>query len=153
MEKIDDFDVAILRLLQDDTRVTSETLAEAVGLSPTACQRRLKRLRESGAIAREVAVLDPDRVGGRITLIVQIVLERTRVDFVDSFKRDMLKAPEVQQCYYVTGEYDFVLIVTADDLADYEAVTQRLFFGNRSIQKFHTTVVMQSVKLGLGIRL
>lgn len=151
MSEIDQFDRTILSLLQDNARMTSEAIGDAVGLSPTACQRRIKRLRENGVISSEIAVLDPEALGGRVTLIVQIVLERGRADIVDAFRREVRGIPEIQQCYYVTGEYDFILVVTASDMADYEQLTRRIFFGNPNIQKFHTIVVMQSVKTGLKI--
>ena len=153
MVDLDQFDVAILNLLQVNNRLTSEAIAERVGLSPTACQRRIKRLRAEGAIAKEIAVIDPELVGGRITLIVQAVLARGRADIVDAFKREVQAIPEVQQCYYVTGEADFILIVTAEDIAAYERLTRRIFFGNPNIQKFQTIVVMDSVKVGLEIPL
>ena len=149
----DPLDIAILRHLQRSTRTTSEAIAEAVGLSPSACQRRIKRLRQCGAIASEIAVLDPGVAGQRLTLIVQVVLARGRADIVDSFKQAVRKVPEVQQCYYVTGDVDFILVITARDMSDYEDLTRRLFFDNRDIQKFQTIVVMDTVKLGLEIPL
>ena len=153
MSDLDQFDVAILRCLQDNNRMTTEAVGTAVGLSPTACQRRIKRLRETGAIAAEIAVLDPDRVGGRMTLILQVTLRRGGAHLVDAFRRDIVKVPEVQQCYYVTGDYDFVLIVTAKDMADYERLIRRAFFDDPNIQRFHTAVVMDTVKRGLAIPL
>lgn len=149
MSEMDDFDVAILRCLQDDNRMTSEAIAEQVGLSPTACQRRMRKLRQSGAIMGDVSIIDPERVGGRMIMIVQVVLERGRADIVDAFKRDVRRTPEIQQCYYVTGDADFVLVVTAKDMVDYERLTRRIFFENPNIQKFHTMVVMEAVKAGL----
>ncbi len=151
MTDLDDFDVAILRCLQVDNRQTTEVIGSEVGLSPTACQRRIKRLRASGVIASEVAILDPDRIGGRLTLIVQVLLARGRADIIDSFKREIRDIPEVQQCYYVTGEHDFILVITAEDMASYEKLTRRIFFANPNIQKFQTIVAMESVKLGLQI--
>ena len=150
MTELDAFDVKLLTLVQEDCRQTSEALADKVGLSPTACQRRLKRLREAGVIRREIAVLDPDRLGGRLTVIVEVVLERGRPDIIDDFKRRMRALPEVQQCYYVTGNSDFVLIVVVDDMKAYEAFTQRVLFASKAIQKFQTTVVMDTVKAGLA---
>lgn len=147
----DPLDLAILRRLQRSTRETSETIAAAVGLSPSACQRRIKRLRQSGAIASEIAVLDPEIAGSRLTLIVEVVLAGGRADLVDRFKRMVRDVPEVQQCYYVTGDTDFILVITAKDMADYERLTRLLFFDKRDIHKFHTIVVMDTVKLGLGI--
>ena len=151
MSDLDDFDVAILKRLQDNNRETSDVIADAVGLSATSCQRRIKRLRERGAIAADIAVLNPDVVGGRVTLIVEIILERGRADIVDAFKREMRKLPEVQQCYYVTGNADFILIVTAHDMASYEQFTRRAFFGNPNILRFNSIVVMDTVKAGLQI--
>lgn len=153
MDDLDHFDVALLNQLQRDNRQTSEALAAEVGLSPTACQRRMKRLREAGTIRADVAVLDPARVGRRATFIVQVDLARGRADIIDGFKRDMQKIPEVQQCYYVTGESDFIVIIVAEDIAHYEALTRRIFFDNPDIRKFHTQVVMDSVKLGLTVPL
>jgi Lrp/AsnC family leucine-responsive transcriptional regulator len=151
MLKLDDFDLAILRCLQVSTRLATEEIGDRVGLSATACQRRIKRLRDDGVIAKEVAILSPRALGERVTLIVEVVLARGRADVVDTFKRDISAVPDVQQVYYVTGECDFVLIVNAASIADYEVLTRRLFFDNENIQKFHTTVVMESVKLGLEV--
>ena len=153
MADLDQFDTALLRELQRNNRITSDVLAERVGLSPTACQRRVKRLRETGAIKAEVAVVAPDAAGKRVTLIVEIVLERGRADIIDNFKRDVQAIPEIQQCYYVTGKADFVLIMTAADMEEYERLTRRIFFANPNIQHFTTIVVMDSVKIGLEIPL
>jgi DNA-binding Lrp family transcriptional regulator len=151
--RLDPFDLAILARLQTNNRLTSDEIARAVHLSPTACQRRIKRLRAEGVIVGDVAVLSASALGRRLTLLVEVVLVRGRADVVESFKALVRAAPEVQQCYYVTGEHDFVLVVTAEDMADYERLTQRLFFGFPHVQKFHTTVVMETVKLGLGLPL
>ena len=153
MIDLDDFDTALLRELQRNNRVTSEVLAERVGLSPTACQRRVKRLRETGAIRAEVAVVASDAAARRITLIVEIELERGRADIVDNFKREVQSIPEIQQCYYVTGKADFVLVMTARDMEEYEQLTRKIFFGNPNIQHFTTIVVMDSVKVGLEVPL
>ncbi len=153
MISLDSFDLAILRILQDDNRATSDAIGESVGLSSTACQRRMKRLRAEGVIAKDCAVIAPDVIGGRMTMIVTIVLERGRADIIDAFKRQVQEVPEIQQCFYVTGEHDFVLIVTAKDMAEYERFTRRVFYGNENIQKFNTTVVMERVKTGLAIPL
>lgn len=153
MENIDEFDIGIMNCLQENVRLTSEVIAERVGLSPTACQRRIKKLRSSGAIAQEIAVISPDVVGGRMILLVQVTLNRAGPQIIDEFKREILKIPEVQQCYYVTGDYDFALIISVKDMAAYEKLTRNAFFGNLKIQQFHTTVVMDAVKVGLHIPL
>jgi len=153
MAEIDDFDRRLLSLVQEDSRLTSDALAEKVGLSPTACQRRLRRLRDEGVIARDIAVLDPAKVGGRLTVLVEIVLQRGSPQILDDFKRRMRALPEVQQCFYVTGDSDFVLVVIVEDIKAYEAFTERVLFASKAIQKFQTTVVMDTVKAGLTVPL
>lgn len=153
MTEIDAFDVKLLNLVQEDRSKTSETLAEHVGLSATACQRRLKRLRDEGVIAREVAVVDPEKVGRKLTVIVEVILQHGRPDIVDDFKRRMMKLPEVQHCYYVTGASDFVLVVVTEDMKAYEGFIHRVLYASKSIQRFETTVVMDTVKTGLAVPL
>jgi len=96
---MDAFDRKLLDLVQDDNQRTAEALSAAVGLSPSACQRRLKRLRRDGVIVGDVAVLAPDAVGRHLTMIVEVTLTRERPDLVDAFKRSMQQTPEVMQCY------------------------------------------------------
>lgn len=143
----------LLALVQEDARATSERLAAEVGLSPAAVQRRLKRLRATGVIAATVAVVSPEAVGRPMSFLVEVQLERERADLHDAFKRQIRATPEVQQCWYVTGDADFVLVVTARDMADYEAFTRRVFFGNPNIRRFKTSVVMDRVKTGLSVPL
>lgn len=150
---MDTFDTAILNALQIDNRMTAEVMAERVGLSPTACQRRIKRLREQGAVAADIAVLSPEFLGNRITFLVHVVLVHGGTWAIDKFKREMIKVPEVQQCYYTTGDYDFLVVITARDVPEYEQLTRRIFFDNSDIQRFNTTVVMDTVKVGLQIPL
>lgn len=149
--ELDAFDIRLLALVQADARRGTEALAAEIGLSAAAVQRRLKRLREAGVIAATVAVLSPEAVGRSMTFVVEVSLERERADLMDAFKREIRATPEVQQCYYVTGETDFLLVVTARDMADYEAFTRRKFFGNPNIRRFKTSVVMDRVKVGLAV--
>lgn len=148
---MDAFDKQLLSLLQENNRQTAEQLSEKVGLSPAACQKRIKRLRESGVIARDISVLSPAAVGRRLTMVVEVTLERERPEILDEFKRKMRATPEVMQCYYVTGNADFILVVTARDMKDYEDFTRRFFFQNSNVRRFHTNVVMDNVKVGLAV--
>lgn len=152
MLDLDSFDIALLSALQENNRLTSDVLAERVGLSATACQRRMKRLRDSGAILKDIAVLNPDLLGV-LTLIVNIEINGGQRHRLDMFKRDMMRLAEVQQCYYVTGSTDFVLIVTAANIAAYERFTRQHFFAHQAIARFSTLVVMETVKAGLAIPL
>ena len=148
---MDIFDAKLLNLVQQNNRLTAEQLSDLVDLSPTACQRRLKRFRENGTIVGDIAVIDPEAVGRRMTMIVQVSLEREQLEHLDQFKKSMLATPEVMQCYYVTGSADFILILTAKDMKDYENFTRRFFFNNPNIRHFNTNVVMDHVKVGLAI--
>ena len=148
---MDKFDAAILNAVQDNNRLTAEQLSGRVGLSPAACQKRLKKLRDNGTIARDISVLVPEAVARGLTMIVEVTLERERAELIDQFKKTMLAAPEVMQCYYVTGSADFILVLTAKDMKDYEDFTRRYFFQQSNVSRFRTNVVMDRVKVGLAI--
>ncbi len=148
---MDEFDLKLLELVQENSRLTAEQLSETVGLSPTACQKRLKKMRDTGVITKDVSILNREIVGRSLTMIVEVTLERERPEFLDQFKETMLKTPEVMQCYYVTGNADFIVILTAKDMKDYEDFTRRFFFHNSNVKRFHTNVVMDNVKVGLSV--
>ena len=148
---LDEFDHEILRRVQLNARATSEEIGAQIGLSAAAVQRRLKRLREAGVIVAEVAIVDPLAVGQAMTFIVGVELERERPDVLQAFRDAARADPNVQQCYYVTGASDFVLIVIARDMSDFESFTRRLLFENADIRRFTTSVVMGRDKVGLGV--
>ncbi|MXN67205.1 AsnC family transcriptional regulator [Stappia sp. GBMRC 2046] len=148
---MDDFDRSILALVQTDNRLSSEKIGEAVGLSPAAVQKRLKRLRDNGTICADIAVIAPERIGLSMTIIAEVTLERENLAVLDAFKRRMRSSPTVQQCYYTTGSADFILILTVRDIKDYEEFTREYFFGNAEIRKFQTNIVMDTVKAGLTV--
>lgn len=145
---LDLIDSRLLQAVQRNNRLTSDELAEIAGLSPTACQRRMKRLRESGVIEADISVISPKAVGRPITMLVLVSLERERADIVDRFKAAIRSTPEVMTGYYVTGDADFVLVVTSKDMEDYEQFTRRFFYENPDIKGFKTMVVMDRVKAG-----
>lgn len=148
---MDDKDIEILRLVQTDARLTAEALGFEIGLSPAAVQKRLKRLRETGVIESEIAVLSSAKLGREMTVIVQVMLERESRMHLDAFKRQMRVAPAVQQCYYATGEADFILVVIVKDIAEYEAFTQDYFFDESNVSKFTSSIVMDRVKVSLNV--
>ena len=113
---LDTHDRAILVELQKDSRVSVSALAEASGLSTASVQRRVKRLRDTGVILGEVAVLNQKALGYDLTFIVQVELEREKVSHVREFRTRLEREARVQQVYYVTGEADFILICLARDM-------------------------------------
>ena len=150
-QTMDDIDLQILRLVQGNARLTADTISQDVGLSPPAVQKRLKKLRETGVIEKEIAVLSPAKLGREMTIIVEVILERENRAHLDSFKRKMRNAPCVQQCYYTTGEADFMLILVVSDIKEYEAFTQTHFFDESNISRFKTSIVMDRVKASLDV--
>lgn len=151
MTALDDIDCRILQTLQANNLLGMDRLGEIVGLSASAAQRRVKRLRDEGVIAADVSVVDPAALGRAMTFIVEVTLERENTAVFEAFKRRMREVPEVQQCYYVTGEGDFVLIITAADMAEYEALTARLFISDGNIKRYRTSVVMNRIKVSLAL--
>ena len=150
---IDKADTEIIRALQDEARTSLDQLAHLTGLSSATVQRRLKALRKSGVIQRDVSIIDPAKVGQSMSFIIMVELERERPDQIDIFVRRAVKEPQVQQCYYVTGEADFCLICTARDMDEFEKLTHRLFFEDTNVRRFRTSVVMGRKKVGLGVSL
>jgi DNA-binding Lrp family transcriptional regulator len=152
---MDKLDRKILALYQHDTRRIAESIGAEVGLSAAAIQRRLKSLRASGAIRAEIAQLDPTILGVRITCIVAISMAPSAASHrqLDRFKRDMSAAPEVQQCYHVTGTMDFVVTVMVPAMEDYASFARRWFESNKSVARFDTHVVLDRVKPGLAIQI
>ncbi|MBO9545953.1 Lrp/AsnC family transcriptional regulator [Caulobacter sp.] len=150
-EPLDQADRILLDQLQTDATQGIDALAHACGLSVASVQRRLKRLRVSGAIAREVAQLEPAAVGMPMTFVIMVELERERREQLADFRARVRDEPQVQQAYYVTGESDFALVCVAKDMADFEALTHRLFFENGNVRRFRTSVVMERTKVGLSV--
>ncbi len=148
---MDDKDLELLKLLQKNARLTADSLSEEVGLSSPAVQKRIKRLRDSGVIEREIAVLSPAKLGREMTVIVDVSLERENRRYLDAFKQRMRNAPQVQQCYYATGEADFILIIVVNDIKEYEKFTQEYFFDESNVSRFTTSVVMDRVKVSLDV--
>jgi DNA-binding Lrp family transcriptional regulator len=148
---LDSADRILLDALQTDATLGVDALAHACGLSVASVQRRLKRLRTAGVIEREVAVLSPAAVGVPMTFIIMVELERERREQLAAFRAAIRDEPQVQQAYYVTGESDFALVCVAKDMADFEALTHRLFFENGNVRRFRTSVVMDRTKVGLTV--
>mgnify|MGYP000997962786 FL=1 len=142
----DKFDLLILAELQQDARLPIPELAHRVGLSAPACYRRVRTLRESGHIEREVALVAPATMGWPITMLVLVTLERDHGRIVDEMIGVLKGEPEVMDLWYVTGEQDFVLQVAARDMASYEQFTRRVLHAREQVRSFKTLVVMGQQK-------
>jgi DNA-binding Lrp family transcriptional regulator len=146
--ELDRFDRQLLNLIQADVGQTAEQLAEQVGLSPSAIQRRLRRMREQGLIVRDIALVDPARIGPTTLFIVSVQVERERPELLARFREWLAAQETVQQAFYVTGESDFILVVTAPDTEAYDAMMTRLVSENPNVKRFTTNVVLSPIKRG-----
>ena len=150
---LDRFDLAILDILQADNTTPQRAIAQAVNLSAPAVQRRIQRLKDSGVIRANVAVLDPVKVGKPLTIVLEVHLDNERPDRTAPLCARIAAEDAVQQCYSVTGEADYLLVVNVASMADYEALTRRLFEGDDNIKRFRTSVALASLKTGLRVPL
>ncbi|WP_225137403.1 Lrp/AsnC family transcriptional regulator [Pseudomonas sp. ZY71] len=148
--QLDSYDRKLLNILQDNNKLSQRELAEKVNLSPSAVNRRIAALEAAGVIKLNVSIVDPVAVGRPITVVVEVKLENERLDLLDEIKKRFTSHSEVQQVYYVTGDFDFLLVINVRDMAEYEQITRDLFFfGN--IKQFKTYVVMQINKRTLKV--
>ena len=152
-ELVDSFDVAILAILQSDNLTPQREIAERVHLSPAAVQRRIRRLQDGGVIAGNAAVLNPDALGRPLTIFIEVQLVNELDALTAGFRARVAQEEAVQQCYSVTGQTDYLLIVTAADMQEYQALTKRLFEGDQNIQRFVTSIALATLKRSLRLPL
>jgi Lrp/AsnC family leucine-responsive transcriptional regulator len=149
--ELDEIDHELLALLQEDAGRTLRELGEAVRLSPSAVQRRISRYQTTGLIARKVAVLDSRKIGGTLLAIVLVALGQESTARHEALRARLLAAPEVQQCYDVAGEWDYVAVLVASGMPHCRELVARLFLDDSSIKRCETLPVFDPVKLGLGL--
>ena len=148
---LDDHDRKLLTLLQRDATATAEALGSEIGLSASSIQRRIKRLRETGVIAREVAILNTDAVGKRMTFIVGVKVDYGKKAEVNTLLKRLLADHRTQQMYYVTGEVDYILTVVVHDMQDYDEWSKGLLLASPAMLRFQSNVVIEGLRVGLEI--
>ncbi|MFC7517878.1 Lrp/AsnC family transcriptional regulator [Herbaspirillum sp. GCM10030257] len=151
LTELDAYDRKILAEMQKDATLPQNELGARVNLSAAAVNRRLRRLMETGAITQCTAMVAPGAVGYGLSIIATVEVESEQIDLLDDMKRTFAKCPQVQQCYYVAGEWDFVLVLAVKDMDQYNNLTRSLFFGNNNVRRFKTLVAMDRVKVGLTV--
>lgn len=115
-ESLDHIDRHILSILQSDSRLQNQDVADQIGLSPSACLRRVRRLETAGLITGYVALVDPEKVDRGLDVFVRVRLERQTIAVVEGFEAAVVALPEVQACYRMVGEVDFLLHTAMADL-------------------------------------
>lgn len=117
---LDAIDRRILRVLQENARIPNVELAQAVGLSPSPCLRRVRDLEERGVVRRYVGLVDPGAVGLPVSVVVQVSLERQVENALETFEKAVQERPEVMECYLMTGDADYLLRVVVPDLESFQ---------------------------------
>lgn len=148
---MDYFDKKILMELQKDNRISQRDLSDKINLSASAINRRIAAMEKSGIIKKNISLVDARKVGRPITVITEVTLENERLDLMEEAKKRFVKCAQIQQVYYVTGEFDFLLIFSVRDMAEYEQLTRELFFASGNIKHFRTLVSMQNAKQELSV--
>lgn len=149
--KLDSHDRVLLAAIQEDGRLPQSELGVRAHLSTAAVNRRLRLLGEAGVIEGYTARINPKAVGYDLSIVVEVKVESERADLLDEMRQGFEACPQIQQCYYVTGDCDFVLIFLVRDMDQYVELTRRLFHGNHNVKAFKTLVVMDRVKTGAGV--
>ncbi len=145
MAVLDEIDRKLIRLLQQDARLSNKALAEAVGLSQSSCLRRLRMLEDSGAIESYTVVLgNPDADAG-IAIIVNITLEKQTESFLGRFEAAVKQCPEIKECYLMTGGADYFLRVQVSNPADFERIHTDVLAAMPGVQRIHSSFAIRNV--------
>lgn len=146
---MDQIDRKLLIEVQKDASRTTDELANVVGSSPSSVQRRLARFKRDGVVTADISIVDPVALGPSLSFVVGLVIERKQSDLYAALRDWVNTTDEVQQAYNVTGEMDFILIVTAPTMAAYDALMDRLLKQNPNVKKYVTSAVLQTYKRSL----
>lgn len=146
MEKLTDQDRRLLRLLQENARISNQELAERTGMSASACWRRVRMLEETGVIRRYAAILDAASAGQTFHAIVNVSLTRHDHSHVDTFIAEVMRRPEVLDCFAVTGEADYHLRIMCENLDAYNRFLDVFLFRLPGIANVRTNLVLKDIK-------
>jgi len=143
--EIDAIDRRILRELVRDARQSQVALSERVGLSPTACARRVQQLENSGILQGYSARIDARALGYRMNVLVNITLDRQSEDALSTFEDAIRKCPDVVSCQLLSGSNDYVVQVQARDMEDFERIHKQHLSRMPGVARLHSTFALRSV--------
>jgi Lrp/AsnC family leucine-responsive transcriptional regulator len=143
---LDRIDYKILRLLQDNARLTNADLARSVNLSPTPCLERVRRLEADGYILDYVTLLNPIKLGAGVISFIQVLLDRTSPGVFERFKKQVGLCPEVMECHMVAGGFDYLLKVRTSSMIEYREFLGQTLSQMSDIKQTHTYIVIEEVK-------
>jgi Lrp/AsnC family leucine-responsive transcriptional regulator len=143
---LDKTDLKILKILQENAKITNLQLSAEIGLSPAPTLERVKKLENARLIRGYYTQLDPEALGIGISAIIQITLTRQVENAISNFKKEINKIPEIMECYQVTGNADYVLIVMMKDIRDFESLISQKLSKMEEIGQMQTMVVLSKPK-------
>lgn len=147
MTDLDPMDIKILAVLQDNARISNQDLADKVGLSPSPCWRRVRRLEEEGVISRYAALLSPEAVGLQIMAYAHVMLNNHHADTVQMFDAAVAKSPYVLECCSTSGEFDYLLRVIAPTMRAYEEFLSNTLMQISAVRSVSTSFVLKQKKM------
>lgn len=145
-DRIDEIDHRILRALTRNGRISNTQLAQQVGLSPSPCWQRVRRLEQQGIISEYRAILDQTKLGAAEIVLIEVVLDRHDDEALEIFGRDMQKMPEVLEVHLTTGEYDYLIKVAVDGTRGYEEFLRKKLYRVPGIRHSRSSFVLRSLK-------
>jgi Lrp/AsnC family leucine-responsive transcriptional regulator len=146
IHNLDKIDIRILRVLQKDGRISNLKLAEQVHLSPTAVLERVKRLTRDGFILGYEARLNPDKLGAGMLVFIEVVLDRTTHDAMDTFKAAVQVRAEIQECHLVAGGFDYLIKTRVANMQAYRELVGSVIWALPGVRETRTYAVMEEVK-------
>lgn len=150
---LDKRDRQILIELQNDSRITMQDLADAVGMSTSACWRRVRALEDAGVIDRYAAILNARKAGFGLSAMVHVSLARHEEENVEQFIREVLRHPEVLECFATSGEADFHLRVVVEDIDAYNEFLDSFIFRLPGVSQVRSNIVLKEIKADTALPL
>ena len=144
--KLSKQDIAILELLQSDATLSTASIAERINVSQSPCWRRINRLEQNGLVKRRVALLDRDALGMEVVVFATINLTSTGRQNLLEFERDIVRYPEVVECYTMTGLWDYMLKIVTRDIRHYEAFARNTLTASPAIRELHSHMAVTEIK-------
>jgi Lrp/AsnC family leucine-responsive transcriptional regulator len=151
MHALDKVDRKILNLLQKDNQIPTRILAEKVHISQPTCLRRIRELREAGVIGADVSMVDPFALGYGMLAFLEVSLNNQADEQMLEFEARMNREPEVMQCYFVSGDYDYFLVVHVLDMDAYYQFVRRAISGSGNVRHFQSRFPMKRAKFATRI--
>jgi Lrp/AsnC family transcriptional regulator, leucine-responsive regulatory protein len=146
---VDNFDLAILKVLQGDARASLQDISKRVGLSPTPCWNRIKKMEADGVIQGYTVRIDPTAIGFTETVIVQVTLESHTDETLYDFGKALEQIPEVLEAYLVSGDYDYYIRIAVKDTRDYERLLRERLYRIPGIRHSKSSFVLRTLKESL----